>query len=294
MKKRCFLFSVFCLAITLFYMAGNVTAAPSFNKEAGKPQNAVHETQNWPIAAQYQNKGEIWPPVAGRYERKNPNGLANSFIHVAVLPNQWPVINLHGCEYNGPADEHGWEALDTNPGIWLGGSIQPAQMGLAVRFVIGAKTIGMYRGNGIREALSPQKVFMLNSGIKSLPDRIIIDFPGDNVKDLPDIRGEYVLNKEAKGTNDEYAVFALVENLHRSETKTDFFDKSLQIKASGLIEKEAAKYQNLIGEYGYAVKVFQNGSLIRTFIVTQDLSKVYRFESNGSSVMIYNTDGSKG
>ena len=40
--------------------------------------------------------------------------------------------------------------------------------------------------------------------------------------------------------------------------------------------------------------MFQNGSLIRTFIVTQDLSKVYRFESNGSSVMIYNTDGSKG
>ena len=123
MKKRCFLFSVFCLAITLFYMAGNVTAAPSFNKEAGKPQNAVHETQNWPIAAQYQNKGEIWPPVAGRYERKNPNGLANSFIHVAVLPNQWPVINLHGCEYNGPADEHGWEALTPTPASgWAGPS----------------------------------------------------------------------------------------------------------------------------------------------------------------------------
>ena len=302
-KSLLLLLSVFCFAITLFCISETVSAAPAINKEAYKPQTAeaygpqgtiVDAPQQQPIAESYQTKDEVWPPVAGRYDRKNPHGLVNGYINVTVLPNQWPVINLHACVYDGPNNEHGWEALDTNPGIWLGGSIQPAQMGLAVRFVIGAKTIGMYRGNGIREALSPQKVFMLNSGIKSLPDRIIIDFPGDNVKDLPDIRGEYVLNKQAKGTNDEYAVFALVENLHRSETKTDFFDKSLQIKASGLIEKEAAKYQNLIGDYGYAVKVFQNGSLIRTFIVTRDLSKVYRFESNGSSVMIYNTDGSKG
>ena len=167
-------------------------------------------------------------------------------------------------------------------------------MGLAVRFVIGAKTIGMYRGNGIREALPHQKTFMLNSSVKSLPDRIIIDFHGDNMKDVPDIRGEYVLNKEARGSNDEYAAFALVENLGRQETKTDFFDKNIQIKASGLIEKEAAKYQNQIGKYGFAVKVFQNGSFIRTFIIPQDLSAVYRFESNGNNVMIYNINGSRG
>ena len=299
MKIRCFLFSVFCFAMALFFIAGNVTAAPAVSKEAVKPQNAVHETQNWPIAAQYQNKGEIWPPVAGRYERKNPNGLANAFIHVAVMPNQWPVIDLHACDYNGPADEHGWEALDTNPGIWLGGTMQPAQMGLAVRFVIGAKTIGIYRGNGIVEALPGQKVFMLNSGVKSLKDRIIIDFHGECPKGLPDIRGEYVLSKDSVPLLDEYAAFALVESLYQKDTKTDFFDKTLQIIPAPITGTEAAEYDKLIGDYGigdfgFTVKVFKNGLLLRTFIVTRDLSAVYRFESNGNGVMIYNIDGSKG
>ena len=236
----------------------------------------------------------MWPPAPGRYERKNPNGLCNAYLNVTVLPDQWPVINLHACEYNGPNDEHGWEALDTNPGIWLGGSMQPAQMGLAVRFIIGAKTIGMYRGNGILEALPNQKVFLHNSGVKSLKDRIIIDYPGNKAEGLPDIRGEYVLNKMAQGTNDEYAAYALIENLHQSETKTDFFDKNLQIKPQAITGSEAAPYKNLIGDSGFAVKVFRNGAPIRTFIVPQDLSAVYRFDSNGNSVMIYNIDGSKG
>ena len=120
---------------------------------------------------------------------------------------------------------------------------------------------------------------MLNSGVKSLKDRIIIDFPGENVQGLPDIRGEYVLNKTASATNDEYAAFALVESL---STGT-----------------EAANYDKLIGDYGfgdfgYAIKVFKNGVLLRTFIVNRDLSAVYRFESDGNGVMIYNIDGTKG
>ena len=294
MKKRCFLLSVLCLTMALFFISENVTAAPVGSNETYKPQSAVHEAQNWPIAAQYQNKGEIWPPVPGWYERKNPNGLGNSLIHVAVLPNQWPLVSLHGCGYDGPADKQGLAALDASPGIWLGGTIQPAQMGLAVRFVIGAKTIGMYRGNGILEALPNQKVFLHNSGVKSLKDRIIIDYPGNKAECLPDIRGEYVLNKTAQGTNDEYAAYALIENLHQSETKTDFFDKNLQIKPQAITGSEAAPYKNLIGDSGFAVKVFQNGAPIRTFIVPQDLSAVYRFDSNGNSVMIYNIDGSKG
>ena len=295
MKKSLrFLLTVFCFAITLFYMVQHATAAPVVSKEAYKPKSAVNETQNWPIAERYHNKGEVWPPVAGRYERKNPNGLTNAYINVTVLPDQWPVINLHACEYNGPNDEHGWEALDTNPGIWLGGAIQPAQMGLAVRLIIGAKTIGMYRGNGILEALPNQKVFLHNSGVKSLKDRIIIDYPGNKTEGLPDIRGEYVLTKTAQGTNDEYAAYALIENLHQSETKTDFFDKNLQIKPQAITGSEAAPYKNLIGDSGFAVKVYQNGAPIRTFIVPQDLSAVYRFDSNGNSVMIYNIDGSKG
>ncbi|MBR1512627.1 MAG: hypothetical protein IJ858_00865 [Acidaminococcaceae bacterium] len=296
-KERFFgiLMGLFLLIISPFI----VCAAPTVSSEAYKPQSAVNETQNWPIAAQYQNKGEIWPPVAGRYERKNPNGLANAFIHVAVLPDQWPVIDLHGCDYNGPADEHGWEALDTNPGIWLGGTIQPAQMGLAVRFVIGAKTIGIYRGNGIAEALPPQQFFMMNSVIKSLKDRIVIDYSGECPKNLPDIRGEYVLSKDSVPMIDEYSAFALVESLGRNDTKTDFFDKSLQIIPAPITDKEAADYDKLIGDYSfddfaYTIKVFKNGMLLRTFIVTHDLSAVYRFESDGNGVMIYNIDGSKG
>ena len=237
MKKSLqLLLAAFCFAIMLFCISEPVTAAPAINKDAQRPKATVNKAQNWPIAERYHNKGEVWPPVAGRYERKNPNGLTNAYINVTVLPDQWPVINLHACEYNGPNDEHGWEALDTNPGIWLGGAIQPAQMGLAVRFIIGAKTIGMYRGNGILEALPNQKVFLHNSGVKSLKDRIIIDYPGNKTEGLPDIRGEYVLNKTAQGTNDEYAAYALIENLHQSETKTDFFDKNLQIKPQAITD----------------------------------------------------------
>ena len=257
MKKSLqLLLAAFCFAIMLFCISEPVTAAPAINKDAQRPKATVNKAQNRPIAECYQNKGEVWPPAPGRYERKNPNGLCNAYLNVTVLPDQWPVINLHACEYNGPNDEHGWEALDTNPGIWLGGSMQPAQMGLAVRFIIGAKTIGMYRGNGILEALPNQKVFLHNSGVKSLKDRIIIDYPGNKAEGLPDIRGEYVLNKMAQGTNDEYAAYALIENLHQSETKTDFFDKNLQIKPQAITGSEAAPYKNLIGDSGFAVKVF--------------------------------------
>ena len=295
MKKSLqLLLAAFCFAIMLFCISEPVTAAPAINKDAQRPKATVNKAQNRPIAECYQNKGEVWPPAPGRYERKNPNGLGNSLIHVAVLPNQWPLVSLHGCGYDGPADKQGLAALDASPGIWLGGTIQPAQMGLAVRFVIGAKTIGMYKGNGILESLPNQKVFLHNSGVKSLKDRIIIDYPGNKAEGLPDIRGEYVLNKTAQGTNDEYAAYALIENLHQSETKTDFFDKNLQIKPQAITGSEAAPYKNLIGDSGFAVKVFQNGAPIRTFIVPQDLSAVYRFDSNGNSVMIYNIDGSKG
>ena len=289
-----YIFMAACFTFSLFFMTEALNAAPAISREAFRPQNAVNEAQQWPIAQQYHNKGEVWPPVAGRYERKNPNGLTNAYINVCVLPDRWPVINLHACEYDGPNNEHGWEALDTNPGIWLGGTVSPAQTGLAVRFVIGAKTIGMYRGNGIRESLPQQQVFMLNSGIRSLKDKIVVDFPGENLKGVPDIRGEYVLNRTAGGTNDEYAAFALVEDMFQSETKTDFFDKALQIRPETVSGSKAAPYRELIGDFGFAVNVFQNGALIRSFIVPWDLSAVYRFESDGSNVMIYNIDGSKG
>ena len=168
-----------------------------------------------------------------------------------------------------------------------------------MRFVIGAKTIGIYRGGRIVETLAPQQIFMLNSGIKSLKNRIVIDFSGECPKGLPDIRGEYVLGKDSVPLIDEYAAFALVESLRRNETKTDFFDRTLQIVPAPITGKEAADYDKLIGDFdlgdfGFAIKVFKNGMLLRTFIVTHDLSAVYRFESDGNGVMIYNIDGSKG
>ena len=105
--------------------------------------------------------------------------------------------------------------------------------------------------------------------------------------------------KHKSATNDEYAAFALVESLRQNETKTDFFDKTLQIKPAPITGTEAANYDKLIGDYGfgdfgYAIKVFKNGVLLRTFIVNRDLSAVYRFESDGNGVMIYNIDGTKG
>ena len=83
--------------------------------------------------------------------------------------------------------------------------------------------------------------------------------------------------KHKSATNDEYAAFALVESLRQNETKTDFFDKTLKIKPAPITGTEAANYDKL-----------------RTFIVNRDLSAVYRFESDGNGVMIYNIDGTKG
>jgi hypothetical protein len=49
MKKSLrFLLTVFCFAITLFYMVQHATAAPAVSKEAYKPKSAVNETQNRP------------------------------------------------------------------------------------------------------------------------------------------------------------------------------------------------------------------------------------------------------
>ena len=68
----------------------------------------------------------------------------------------------------------------------------------------------------------------------------------------------------------------------------------LQIKPEAVTGSMMPKYKYIINNYGFAVKVFQNGTLLRTFIVPKDLSAVYRFGSDGSDVMIYNIDGSKG
>ena len=297
MKKMSqLLLAVLCIAFYVLAGTKPATAAPAISRETyqNRQTQAAADIKQWPIAQMYHNNGEEWPPVPGKYVRTNANGLVNAYINLTLLPDQWPVINLHACDYDGPNNEHGWEALDTNPGIWLGGTITPAQMGLAPRFVIGGKTVGMYRGNGVREALSYETISRLLGSVTSLKDRIIIDFRGENPKGLPDIRGEYVLSKNDRPFADEYSVYAMLEFLPRNETKTDFFDKTLQIKPEALTGSNAAPYRHWIGDCGYAVKVYQNGSLLRTFIVPKDLSAVYRFDSNGNNVMIYNIDGSKG
>ena len=57
------------------------------------------------------------------------------------------------------------------------------------------------------------------------------------------------MNKTARATNDEYASFALVESLRQNETKTDFFDRTLQIVPAPITGKEAADYDKLIGDF---------------------------------------------
>ena len=173
-KSFRFVVMAVCFALILSSATDAVNAAP---KAARAGQRSVAD---W-----YQSeKGEVWPPVAGRYERKNANGITNAYIDVTVLPNQWPVITLHAC--------------------------------------------------------------------------------------------------------------ALVGALPLNETDTDFTDNTLQIVPEAVTGSMMPRYQYIIGNYGFAVKVFRNGTLFRTFVLPKDLNAVYRFDKNGDDIMIYNINGSKG
>ena len=142
-----------CFAFTLFSVTDVATAAPKAEK-AGERSVA-----NW----YWSDEGEIWPPAAGRYERKNDNGVTNAYINVTVLPDQWPVITLRACDYNGTDDEKGWEALSQAPAVALGGQIiglaitdsppdkkyikagkKPVQLRLGAQFATGAEVRGIH------------------------------------------------------------------------------------------------------------------------------------------------------
>ena len=102
-----------CFALTLASVTDTVSAAPKTGK------NAERSVANW----YWSDRDEVWPPAAGRYERKNENGVTNAYINVTVLPDQWPVITLHACDYDGTDDNKGWEALSQAPAVVLGGQI---------------------------------------------------------------------------------------------------------------------------------------------------------------------------
>jgi hypothetical protein len=291
-----------CCAVTLFSVMDTTNAA---SKTARLEQRSV---ANW-----YQSdEDEVWPPVAGRYERKNANGVTNAYINVTVLPDQWPVITLHACDYDGADDEEGWEQLSQAPAVSLGGqiiglaitdsppdkkrskSVIPVQLRLGARFVTGAETNGIHGGNGVLNPLDEVQINLMHAGAVSEKDALVLDYFGHNGLRLPDVRGKYVLNKNSTPRADEFAACALVAALPVNETKTDFDDRTLQIKPEAVTGSMMPKYKYIIKNYGFAVKVFQNGTLLRTFIVPKDLSAVYRFESGGGDVMIYNIDGSKG
>ena len=146
-----------CFALTLASVTDTVSAAPKTGK------NAERSVANW----YWSDRDEVWPPAAGRYERKNENGVTNAYINVTVLPDQWPVITLHACDYNGTDDEKGWEALSQAPAVALGGQIiglaitdsppdkkyikagmKPVQLRLGAQFSTGAEVQGIHRGNG--------------------------------------------------------------------------------------------------------------------------------------------------
>ena len=292
-----------CCAVTLFSVTDRANAAPKAEKTG---QRSV---ANW----YYSEDGEVWPPVAGRYERKNANGVTNAYINVTVLPDQWPVITLHACDYEGTDDEKGWEELSQSPAVSLGGCIMglaitdsppawkrskrdlpPVQLRLGARFVAGGETNGIYGVNGVRGLLDDVQVNLMHSGVTSEKDALVLDYFGHNGLRLPDVRGKYVLKKGSMPRADEFAACALIGGLPLSDTDTDFTDKSLKIVPEAVTGSMAPKYKYIIGNYGFAVKVFQNDKLVRTFMVPKDLSAVYRFDSDGGDVMIYNIDGSKG
>ena len=291
-----------CCAVALFSFTDTANAA---SKTLRLEQRSV---ANW-----YQSdEGEVWPPVAGRYERKNANGVTNAYINITVLPDQWPVITLHACDYDGADNEKGWEQLSQAPAVSLGGQIiglaitdsppdkkrsktvMPVQLRLGARFVTGAETNGIHRGNGILNPLDEVQINLMHAGVTSEKDALVLDYFGNNGLRLPDVRGKYVLNKNSTPRADEFAACALVAALPVKETDTDFDDRTLQIKTEAVTGSMMPKYKYIIKNYGFAVKVFQNGTLLRTFIVPKDLSAVYRFDRDGGDVMIYNIDGSKG
>ena len=303
--RQCLRFVVMaaCFALTLSSATESVNAAPKAARAGQRP-----------VAGWYQSgKDEVWPPVAGRYERKNANGVTNAYIDVTVLPDQWPVITLHACDYEGTDDEKGREALSQAPAVRLGGwiagttftdypsgkkrsksDVMPVGIGLGARFVAGAETNGIYGGNGIRGLLDNVQVNLMHAGVTSEKDGLVLDYFGHNGLRLPDVRGKYVLKKGSMPGADEFAACALVGALPLKETDTDFTDKTLQIVPEAVTGSMMPRYQYIIGNYGFAVKVFRNGMLLRTFVLPKDLNAVYRFDRNGGDIMIYDIDGSKG
>ncbi|MBQ3366209.1 MAG: hypothetical protein IJG43_05940 [Acidaminococcaceae bacterium] len=295
--------AVMCATLTLFSVTDTANAAPKTVK------NAERSVANW----YWSDEGEVWPPVAGRYERKNDNGVTNAYINVTVLPDQWPVVTLRACDYNGTDDEKGWEALSRAQAVVLGGQIiglaitdsppnkkyikagmKPVQLRLGAQFATGAEVLGIHRGNGTGAMLDDVQIQLMHAGVKSEKDGLVLDYFGHNGLALPDVRGKYVLNKNRTPRADEFAACALVAALPVRETNTDFTDKTLQIIPEAVTGSMMPRYKYIIKNYGFAVKVFQNGTLLRTFMVPKDLSAVYRFDSDGGDVMIYNIDGSKG
>ena len=216
MKKSLrFGMAALCCAVTLFSVMDTA--------------NASAKTAERSVASWYQSEeDEVWPPVAGRYERKNANGVTNAYINVTVLPDQWPVITLHACDYNGADDEEGWELLSQAPAVSLGGqiiglaitdspparkrskSVIPVQLRLGARFVTGAETNGIHRGNDILNPLDDVQVNLMHAGVVSEKDGLVLDYFGHNGLRLPDVRGKYVLNKNSTPRADEFAACALV------------------------------------------------------------------------------------
>ncbi|MBP5737245.1 MAG: hypothetical protein J6W55_07350 [Acidaminococcaceae bacterium] len=295
--------AVMCATLTLLSVTDVANAASKTLK------NTERSVANW----YWSDEGEVWPPVAGRYERKNDNGVTNAYINVTVLPDQWPVVTLRACDYNGTDDEKGWEVLSQAPAVVLGGQIiglaitdsppnkkyikagmKPVQLRLGTLFATGAEVLGIHRGNGTGTMLDDVQIQLMHAGVKSEKDGLVLDYFGHNGLALPDVRGKYVLNKNRTQRADEFAACALVAALPVRETNTDFTDKTLQIIPEAVTGSMMPRYKYIIKNYGFAVKVFQNGKLLRTFMVPKDLSAVYRFDSDGGDVMIYNIDGSKG
>ncbi len=76
-KSMRFGMAVLCATLTLFSVTDTANAASKTLKNAERSVANMY----------WSDEDEVWPPVAGRYERKNANGVTNAYINVTMLPD---------------------------------------------------------------------------------------------------------------------------------------------------------------------------------------------------------------
>lgn len=246
--------------------------------------------------------GTFWPPEEGYYVRRNASGIVDGMMNVIVPGKYPPVIGVQVFNVVESKDRKTdqliqSDSLPQNYGVWLGGTIQPAQSVFATRMVQGAYT----------------KTFSLHGEIaktiplKSLPtykaqlcyNRIILSSRPD-VSFVPDASGEYIREDVMRTASaDVYMAVALLEMLPFSDTQLEFWSGNYEMQLDELVHNsgifEAYPQLGNIGP-GFEIKVLRKdtGKLHYSFVVKDNLKEVYRIAPDGSAILIYNKNTAKG